>query len=209
MKLQYLVVATAVGVSAGCTFAEHIEDGKPTVTASNGSYRIKADRNYTAPKVRDGRLIKTFSEHNFSSACFDTLRCRVLYNNRYVTDDTDPRGPLTESVLRRLSGRWLGIKNFPRPIQVSWTSKDGVEHEAEVDIANIFHSQLVRYAPDLDIRSVDLEGYYFSPDIVLVVENRSIHIYMKAWVWLLQPADENHKRPDFREDMVLAYTNQF
>lgn len=210
MKLRHLAAATAVSVVAGCSFMGHGHGGATSAhaTANGISYGERVDRRYVRPKVKDGALIMPFFDHNFGSACFDTLKCRVQYKNRYDTKEDEPTEPLTEAARGNLSGRWL-LDDLPSVARVIWESKDGVSHDESIDIGAIFRSRLIRYAGDMDVTEVNLDVPPASPDIILVVENRSIHVYMKAHISLLDPVDPNNRLTNFREDLVIAYTQEF
>lgn len=211
MRLHHIAAATLISAVAGCSSIGHgARNGENAVHAPSAgvSYGTRVDRRYIRPEVKGGVLIMPFFDHNFSSACFDTVKCRVLYNGRYDTNEEKPTGPLTEAILHNLNGSWL-LDSFPSVAQVSWVSKDGVSHEEAVDLGSIFRSKLVRYAEDLDITDVDLSVYYSTPDIILVVEDRSIHVYMKAMIALCHPVDPNNKFSSWREDLVDAYTHEF
>jgi hypothetical protein len=68
---------------------------------------------------------------------------------------------------------------------------------------------MVRYPSDLDVNDVKISVPPSAPDIVLVVEDRSIHIYMKAWISLLRPRFPGRENSDFRHDPVVAYSQTF
>jgi hypothetical protein len=189
MKLQHLVMAAAVTMTSGC-------------------HSVGLLHRHTASRVEDGVLKIPFSDHVFGAVCFDTLRCRVLYDNAYVVNQGSPRGPFTERNRDNLDGSWI-ILQPPAVARVTWTSKDGVDHDEAIDLGGIFHSRLVRYAPDLDVNDVDLKTYPGGPGIILVVDDRSIHVYMRAHISLLKPIDPRNKYSDFRSDLVAAYTHRF
>jgi hypothetical protein len=189
MKLQHLVMAAAVTMTSGCN-------------------SVGLLHRHTASRVEDGVLKIPFSDHNFGARCFDTLKCRVLYDNFYVVNDGGPRGPFSERDRDNLGGSF-GKLEFPSVARVTWTSKDGTNHDETIDLGEIFRSRLIRYPSDLDVNDVDLEVYSGSPDIILVVVDRSIYVYMKPWISLLRPTDPNKKFVGFREDLVVAYSHKF
>jgi hypothetical protein len=178
-------------------------------TAESSGYVAIPDPRHIRPRIDGDRLVTPFFAHNFSATCFDTLECRVLYNNRYDPDDSGPTGPFTDELRSNLHAYRMGIANFPAPAEVKWVSKDGVSHSAEIDIGWIFRSSMVLYGPDLNINDVNLQSDPFPPDIYLVVENRSIHVYMRAHVDLRHPTNAQNKLTNYREDLVLAYTEDF
>lgn len=208
-----LALAVLVGVTAGCTSTTvHRCMGEAyagDATGESSGYIAVPDPRHIRPRIRDDQLVTPFFAHNFSASCFDTLKCRVIYNNRYEPDDNGPTGPFTDELRNNLHAFRMGIVNFPSPAEVTWVSKDGVSHTAKIDIGWIFRSLMVRYGPDLDVNDVNLQSDPFPPDVYLVVENRSVHVYMRAHVDLLHPTDPKNKLTNYREDLVLAYTEDF
>lgn len=160
------------------------------------------------PSNQDPGRPFTFDRHNFGAYCYDTYGCKVLYNDRYVTSqDDDELRPSSASVgpdhLKNLVGGYLGIANFPPPAVVTWRSRDGTPHEAHIDIAEIFKDQIIRHnlspgdLPTETIATLD------APDIVLVVDDRTISVYMRATVYLKDTPDRRRER---RDDMILAFS---
>lgn len=190
MKIQYLAMAAAVSLTGGCT----------ALTSST--------HGHVSSKVERGVLKISFHDHGFDAKCYDTLRCRVAYDNSYVVNDGGPRGPFTDSDRENLGSHW-SILDFPSVAEVAWTSKDGADHHEKIDLGAIFRSRLIRYPADLDVNDVDLRPYSGTPDIILVVEDRSIHVYMKAWISLLKPRYPGREHSDFRHDPVVAFSQKF
>lgn len=188
MDMKYLAMAAALTVTSGCH-------------SGIKSWHMKS-------KIENGVLKIPFYDHSFNARCFDTLRCRVIYGNAYIVNSGSPTGPFTERDRRNLRGGW-GNLEFPSVARVTWTSKDGTNHDEKIDLGAIFRSGLVRYAPDLDVNDVHISVPPSAPDIILVVEDRSIHVYMKAWIWLLHPTDPTNKFTNLRTDVVAAYSHTF
>lgn len=188
MDMKYLAMAAAMTVTSGCH-------------SGIKSWHMKS-------KVENGVLKIPFYDHSFGARCFDTLRCRVLYGNAYIVNSGSPSGSFTERDRNNLSGGW-GNLEFPSVARVVWTSKDGTNHDEKIDLGEIFRSRTVRYAPDLDVNDVNLRVPPGAPDIVLVVEGRSIHVYMKAWIYLLHPIDPTNRFSNLRTDPIVAYSHTF
>lgn len=170
---------------------------------------MAGERRYTHPELSSGILRLPFSRHSFSARCFDTLKCQVLYANRYEVTEKEPSPPFTALIRKNLYAGTPGIENFPPPARVVWVSKDGASHEAEVDIGEIFKDQQILYSPELDVYDVPLDGDFDDPDIVLVVENRKISVYMRAHISLLHPRIAGNKFSDFRADLILAFARNY
>jgi hypothetical protein len=190
MKLQFLAMAAATTLTSGCV---------SLVTNSHG---------HAASKVENGVLKIPFHDHGFDAKCYDTLRCRVAYDNSYVVNDVGPRGSFTERDRANLGSHW-SILDFPSVAEVAWTSKDGADHNEKIDLRSIFRSRLIRYPADLDVNDVDLIPYSGTPDIILVVEGRSVHVYMKAWISLLKPRYRDREHSNFRHDPVIAFSKTY
>lgn len=188
MDIKHLAMAAAMTVTSGC---------HPGIK----SWHMKS-------KVEDGVLKIPFYDHGFDARCYETLKCRVLYGNRYIVNDGGPRGPFTERDRASLGSHWARL-DLPSLARVIWTSKDGENHDETIDLSHIFESHLILYPDDLDVRDVDLVPYSGTPDIILVVEDRSIHIYMKAWISLLKPRYPGREHSNFRHDPVVAYSKKF
>lgn len=188
MDIKYLVMAAAMTVTSGCH-------------SGIKSWHMKS-------KIENGVLKIPFYDHSFGARCFDTLRCRVLYGNAYIVNSGSPSGPFTASDRHNLSGGW-GNLDFPSVARVMWTSKDGENHDEKIDLGEIFRSRVVRYAPDLDVNEVNLRVPPSAPDIILVVEDRSIRVYMKAWISLLHPSDPTNELSNVRSDAIVAYSHNF
>jgi len=190
MKIHHLTMAAAVGLASGCGLT--------------GTHWHRDE----VSRVEDGVLKIPFYDHGFDAKCYETLRCRVAYDNAYIVNDADPRGPFTERDRNNLGSHW-SILDFPSVVEVSWTSKDGEDHDEKIDLGEIFRSRLIRYPADLDINDVNLVPYSGTPDIILVVEDRSIHVYMKAWIALRKPRYAERENSDFRHDLVVAFSHKF
>lgn len=190
MKIRSLAAATTVAVVSGCS--------------SIGIMH----RTDSPPRIEDGVLTIPFHEHDFASHCFDTLACRVLYENRYDSDEKKPSPHLTEAIRRNLGSGWI-LDSFPSVAEVEWTSMDGTHLRETIDLGKIFQSGLILYADDLDIDSVDLSIPGLPPEIFIVVEDRTIHVYMKAMIPLNKPINPDNKFSTWRFDSILAYKQSF
>lgn len=174
------------------------------------------------PQDRDGLVtIDTskpipFDQHNFGSYCFDTYGCKVLYFNRYVTNQAkdvkqESFADLGDRFPDGLHAGHIAIPNyphFPPPAQVDWRSSDGQAHHAEVDFEKIFKDKTVIHrVPQEQLPSV-LHAPV-NPDIVLVVDDRTIDVYMRAHVTTSVLQKPGNPYSDFRNDMIKVYTKTY
>jgi hypothetical protein len=154
----------------------------------------------------------TFVDHDFEVHCYNTLRCRVIYNNHnfspYKAEQEPSPGPSSPDY----RDHWnfasnLGIRNFPPPAEVSWTSLDGVEHEAKVDIGAIFKDQRVLYkVSDSEIPDRSWGG---EPGILLEVNDRTIGVFMKAFIATKTEQIPGNKYSFGRDDVIQAWTKTY
>jgi hypothetical protein len=152
-----------------------------------------------------------FEKHSFSARCYETVGCKVLYNDFYhVKKEENEISPAPEN--DQYQDSWTkmpygGIENFPPAAVVSWRSKDGVSHEEKVDIANIFKDQKVLH----NVKEEEIpEGAKIpSPDIILVVNDRTINVYMRAYIPLKEPRIPGNKYSTHANELVLAYSQTY
>lgn len=149
-----------------------------------------------------------FRSHGFAAKAFNTRGCTVKYAGTYALKDRDdPSAPRGDSEALDVAGYHIGIDNFPGPALVSWRSLDGDDHLVSVDIAAIFSDQKILHnVPDEDIPPGIHVG---DPHIVLVVDDRTIAVYMQAHIPLKKPRIPGNRYSDYRADFVKAYTRTY
>lgn len=152
-----------------------------------------------------------FYDHAFVVRCYNTVRCHVIYNEHDFTRlwGDKPSGPPPSSDYR---DHWAfatfgGIRNFPPPAEVAWTSLDGTAHEAKVDIGAIFKDQRVLYhVPDSEIPEGSWGG---TPSIYLEVNDRTINVYMRAFIATKTEQIPGNKYSYGRNDVIRAWTRTY
>lgn len=159
----------------------------------------------------------TFKRHDFRAYCYNTIGCEVIYagNNftrLYYGDKVAP--PPSSPDYRDNWGmsNYLGIQNFPPPAEVKWKSLDGVAREAQVDIGAIFKDELIRYSVSNDEIAEGLfpgPGPAGEPSIFLEVNDRTINVFMKAFIPTKTEQIPGNKNSDFRDDLILAWTHTY
>jgi hypothetical protein len=188
------VIVSAI-LFAGCQFAMNTSPSTPDAT--NPTNR--------APVEWPLR----FKRHNFGARCYDTLECKVLYDNfDHGADKPTPssaeRGP---DYLKGWNGSYGGIDNFPDPAKVIWRSKDGVPHESEIDIGEIFKDELIRHhVPREEMANLPDGKYDDDPSVLLEVNDRTIRVYMSAFVSTKREQIPGNKYSNFRDDVILVET---
>jgi hypothetical protein len=150
-----------------------------------------------------------FVRHNFGAHCFDTRSCEVLYNHfPHGSDDPSPSVASYERPLDKLlPASFLSIANFPPPAVVTWRSKDGTPLRTEIDIGEIFNDRLIRH----NVAREDIpEGIgIHNPDIVLEVNDRTINVYMRAFIPTKELQVPGNKHSDFRNDLIEVYSRTY
>lgn len=160
----------------------------------------------------DGTIVRNtfplkFKEHDFGAYCFNTMTCRIVYAGAVHGEDDRSSAP-DQDYLKNLSGGHGGIENFPPPAIVTWRSLDGKAHEAKVDIGAIFKDERVLHQVPQD--DIPIETAAFSgPEIILVVNDHTISVYMKAMIFLKKPRVPSNPRSNWVEEAILAYTQTY
>ncbi|MBB3228665.1 hypothetical protein FHW69_003307 [Luteibacter sp. Sphag1AF] len=159
---------------------------------------------------RPNRFPLTFTRHNFSAYCFSTWGCKVIYDDMYDVKDRDDvlssplRGPLH---LQQLNTVNLSIENFPSPAVVTWRSRDGVPHEDSIDLDRVFRDR--RIVHRIDEKKISDTAFIGYPDILLIVDDRALSIYMKTYLPLKKLRDPANRYSGMSESFVLIYAKTY
>lgn len=151
-----------------------------------------------------------FKKHNFSSFCYNTIGCKVFYAGMYMArdDDDEKSPPPPPQLLKNMRAGHLSIENFPPPAIVTWRSLDGEAHEAKVDIGAIFKDQrILHHVPEdqIPIETAAFDG----ADIILLVIDRTVSVYMKTTIALKKPRDPSNPGSNSVDEVTLAYTHTY
>jgi hypothetical protein len=151
----------------------------------------------------------TFSAHNIGVHCFNTYGCKVYYAGTYEVMDDDNKlapPPKKNNSYQTLVADHIGIPNFPPPAKISWRSKDGKAHSAEIDIGEIFKDQIIRHnVAKEDLPTETVAGSDF-PDIILVVDDRTISVLMRATIYL---KDTPARKRAVQEEAILSFSKTY
>ena len=152
----------------------------------------------------------TFVRHNFGATSYSTYGCKVVYNGfLHLSNDEDVLQISSASAhpdaLKKLSAGYLSVRNFPGPAKVTWRSADGAAHQAEVDIGEIFKDQKVLH----NVPKEEVLGDLGNPDILLEVNDRTINVYMRAFVPTRKLQIPGNKYSRFRDDLILAWSKTY
>jgi hypothetical protein len=157
-----------------------------------------------------------FKIHAFAVHCYNTVRCQVIYNNfdfgPYGADNQlSPPPPSPDYRDHWALASYIGIRNFPPPAEVKWTSLDGIAHETKVDIGAIFKDERVLYdVPESEIPDgMFPQGLIIDPGIILEVSDRTVNVYMKALIPTKTEQIPGNKYSDIRGDVLLAWSRTY
>lgn len=152
-----------------------------------------------------------FVQHRFGSKCFSVRDCTITYAGQRIEKMSSGPRPSIESLgfplEQILRGSHTGIVNFPPPAQVDWVAMDGTRLNADVDIADIFKDRLLVHSTPKD--AIREEGTIPPPDIILVVDDRRIDVYMRTYLFLKELRDPRNPNSAFRSEVVRVYSREY
>jgi len=199
------VLAAGITLTACASSAPTTQEAVMTTAAAGSPSRL-------AP-VKQWPL--RFESHSFAIHCYDTYGCKAIYAGHVQRDDDpDELRPSSstygDDYRRNWSGAHIMIRNFPAPANVSWRSKNGEAHEAEVDMAAMFKDELVRHDVSREEMADLPHGRYENePGILLEVNDRTLHVYMRAMIPTKQFQIPGNRYSDFRDDLILVKTYSY
>lgn len=154
-----------------------------------------------------------FKRHNFEALCYDAIGCTVVYNGHYQVHEAEdvisPPKPAGIG-LKAWGSKELDIRNFPKPAEIRWKSKDGMAHVASIDIGQIFKAELIWH----NLRKEDMADFYAgpvagSPDIYLEVDGRTINVYTAMFIPTRDEQITGNKDSNFRKDIFLVWSRTY
>jgi hypothetical protein len=152
-----------------------------------------------------------FTEHRIGVYSFSTYGLRVVYDGALVEDEDQAVLKEPSSAFSRypiaMDGNWGHYHNFPSPMELSWRSADGVPHQAQVDIGEIFKDQRILHkVPREEIAE---NGTIGTPGIIVEVNDRTINVYMRAYISTKSEQIPGNKYSHHRDDLILAWTRTY
>ncbi len=212
MRLTHLAAVASLGLAACAhlpiSAAPHAQ-GNAATSAHDEAAR-RARMNY-----RPVKWPLKFKQHNFGARCYDTLECHVWYAGM----DEGRRKPMPPSSAYGPGylDNWNGgryVDNFPSPAEVTWRTKDGIEHRAEIDIGEIFKDELIRHNVSREEMIAEAPNgtmaIITTPEILLEVNDRTIRVYMRPRIPLkTQTEIAGQMRSDWYEDLILISTSTY
>lgn len=205
ISLLRAATATVAGLSLAACAQSTAVGKEPAMTTAAASSSVPIE------PVKQWPL--KFRQHSFEVYSYDTYGCKVWYAGTWEARDDEHRlKPSSESYgpnyQRNWSGGHVGIRNFPAPAEVTWRSKDGQPHEAQIDIGEIFKDEVILHnVPREEMADLPHGRYAFDPAILLEVNDRTIRVYMRAMIFLKRRTEvAGQARADFRNDLILVRT---
>lgn len=182
------------------------------MTGCHPAMTTQASRIQPPPETLEVPL--RFGRHNFATHCYDTIGCQVIYNGRYQQedgpDDVTPPPPSPENRSKAWNSVEIGIDNFPPPAEVKWKSLDGVQHEANVDMAAIFKNGLIWHkVPKSDMADFYRGPVAGEPSIFLEVNDHTINVYTRMFIPTRTEQIPGNKYSDGRDDLFLVWTHTY
>lgn len=170
-----------------------------------------------------------FHRHSFRADCFNTLACSIVYDHREFGTrwrDVDAEyDSISPSVPPGWPESWDGRgvilvapeshggMTFPGPVDLQWRSMDGTDHVTAVDLDTIFKDRLVAHnVPKDDIPEAWLSSRAadpITPQILMMIDNRTIGIYMRAKVLVKDGTDPADERSHHRADVIRIWSRTF
>ena len=159
-----------------------------------------------------------FDDYSFGARCYNTLRCSTVFARKEHSLRLDrpsgqPHAPDWKDDWYASFGSGGDFKRygFPSPVDIRWTALDGIEREVVLDLDAVFPERLILHkVPREEVR----EGWESSPhlrqiEILLEVNDRTLNVYMRAWVLTRQPRDPANPKNNSHRDLMLAWTHTY
>jgi hypothetical protein len=170
----------------------------------------------TATRTINGNLLPLrFNKHNFEANCYNTQRCFVIYDGsgflHKYKDVPAPAPPDSNYQKHWGLASYLGVPNSTAPAKVTWTSLDGVDHEAMINMREIFKDQIALHnVPDDQIPDgMFKQGWITEPSVYLEINDRTLSIYMKAFVPTKSEQIAGNRYSKARTDLILAWSKAY
>ena len=153
-----------------------------------------------------------FQGHYFSVSTYSTYGCRVLYAGMQRVDDAEDElqgssERLGDMYPNNMTATMGPIPNFPPPAKVTWRSRDGTAHEADIDIGEIFKDQRIRHnVAREDASEPATDGI---TEIILEVNDRTINVYTRTNIWLKKPRFPDQPLSNYRGDLIKVFSQTY
>lgn len=198
-----------IATLTGCNTAMSAQSSVSASPSSKPSVNV-------APRTVNGNLLPLrFKRHKFEAKCYNTQRCFVVYdNNGFLHNYKNAPSPSPSGADYRQKwglASYLGVANFPGPARVTWTSMDGSDLEADVDIGNIFRDELALHdVPDGELaEGIFKQGLITPPSIYLEINDRTLSVFFMGFIPTKSEQIPGNKHSNARSDLYLAWTKTY
>lgn len=157
-----------------------------------------------------------FDSFDFGARCYNTLRCSIIFANHQHSpfEEDEPSGlPFSPDWKDHWEAGFIVSPNevFPPPVEIKWTAMDGVERRTSVDLEAIFpNREILHNVPREEVDEMWwVSEFSRHAEILLEVNDRTINVYMKAWVLTNRLSPEDPEIKESHRDLILAWTKNF
>jgi hypothetical protein len=152
----------------------------------------------------------TFKRHNFGAECYNASDLKVVYAGMPydIPGECRDRVPYDE---KRIKANTTGLIAFVGPVDVKWKSKDGQQHEYQLDMDEIFKGKQVLHQEKIEDIRIE-EGYSYIPGIYVEVDDRTLNVYIDVRMRFASHVvmeDKNGNQLHGRRNVTLAFTKTF
>jgi len=149
---------------------------------------------------------------NFGLRCVKIEECALQFDGLTFTrskGDTFIDEPYDPDIIRRWKATRLS-HSFDEPVSVVWRSLDGSVHRAVIDLTDIFKDRQVLHVVPRDEVAPMADGeYQHLPGILVEVNDRRVHVYMRAFIPTRHLQRKGGPQSDYRWDLILARSYTF
>ncbi|GAB1595320.1 hypothetical protein [Lysobacter claricitrinus] len=151
-----------------------------------------------------------FDHHTFGAYCYDTRSCRIVYDgHEHVASSQEHDARALDPVNDPPSWRGGEIvdRTFPGPVEISWQSLDGTPLKASIDLDRIFKDRRILHR--VPKNELPKNALVDDPAIIVVVDNRKVDVYMRAFVPTLSEQIPGNSHSTARTDLMLAWSHTY
>ena len=177
----------------------------------------------TAPLSADGKRPDWplwFDDYSFGARCYNTLRGSIIFARQQLGLTAELDGPSGQPHRPDWKDKWEASFNtgedfkrhgFPSPVEIRWTALDGVEREVVLDLDAVFPERLILHKVSREEVREDwpTSRSLRRVEILLEVNDRTLNVYMRAWVVTKHLLDPDNPHSDSRRDLMLAWTHTY
>lgn len=148
-----------------------------------------------------------FWQHNLGVYCFRTWGCRVEYGDQLIWDKKPDQyeRPLEDyppDLRKRMRGTNIGFRAFEGPLRLRWQDDSKQPLALDLDLGEIFADGLIRH--DVPADEINATSSVGNPDIIVEINDRTVRLYMRAFIPLKAPRDPSNRYTNSVDENVLV-----